>query len=612
MDSKVRTPTLSPLQGYLEELYLKLQHCRDGTVASYIPQLSRVNPDLFGITIATVDGHVYQVGDSQQKFTIQSISKAFVYGLALEDNGLEKVAERVDVEPSGESFNSFSVEANTGRPLNPMINAGAIATTAMVKGDNPEEKIRHILECFVRYAGHKLNIDEDVFQSERETGDRNRAIAYLLSSFNIIDKPPEANLDVYFQQCSINVTCRDLAVMGACLANNGVNPVTGVRTLKNEYVAKVLSVMGTCGMYDYSGNWVYTVGMPAKSGVAGGIVAVLPGQLGLAVYSPRLDERGNSVLGIKVCEKISADFSLHLYHSVRATTASVIRRSYQGSQVRSKKLRRQSEVECLEVSGREVRVFQLQGDLMFGTTESVLKSVLDILSDTTYVVLDLKHVSEIDRAACQLLLKLKELVHAQGKTLIFTNTSFKYAFTRYLSHSANGKSDGVLFRFEDTDHALEWCEDQLLASKSDAADRPMRVDLADQDLCRGLTGEHFEMLQAIAKRVDYVKDMPVFQCGDAAESLFLIHEGEVEVLLPTESGRRKRLAVLSPGMTFGEMALLNHRIRSADVRTRKSCCLYEIFFDEIPEAVRIILVTNFAEQLARKLGRENRERQHLE
>jgi len=612
VNTKTKTPELSPIQGYLEELYLELRHCGEGNVASYIPELLRVDPEWFGITIATVDGHVYQVGDSQQKFTIQSISKAFVYGLALEDNGLAKVAERVDVEPSGESFNSFSVEAHTGRPLNPMINAGAIATTAMVKGDYPEDKFRRILECFVRYTGHDLKIDEDVFQSERETGDRNRAIAYLLSSFNILDNPPEANLDVYFQQCSINVTCRDLAVMGACLANNGVNPVTGVRTLKTEYVPKVLSVMGTCGMYDYSGNWVYTVGMPAKSGVAGGIVAVLPGQLGLAVYSPRLDERGNSVLGIKVCEKISSDFGLHLYHSVRATTSSVIRRTYRGSQVQSKKLRRQSEVAYLEANGHEIRVFQLQGDLMFGTGESVLKSVLDILPDTRFVILDLKHVFEIDPAACKLLLKLKELVQAQGKTLMFTNTSYKYAFTRYMSQSANGPSDGGIFRFEDTDHALEWCEDQLLSLVGGGTDSAIRVDLADQDLCQGLSEADIGTLRAIAKLVTYEKGKTIFKCGDVGGSLFLILEGEVEVLLPTESGRRKRLAVLSPGMSFGEMALLNHRVRSADVFTCGKCGLYEIVFDEIPGTVLINLMVNFAEKLARTLGRETRERQYLE
>ncbi|MGD8673366.1 MAG: glutaminase A, partial [Thiogranum sp.] len=290
----------SPLQQYLESLHANLKDCNAGEVASYIPELLRVNHDGFGIAIATVDGHVYQVGDSQEPFTIQSISKAFVYGLALEDNGIETMAARVDVEPSGEAFNSISLRPDTGRPLNPMINAGAIATAAMVEGDKPESKLQRILASFGRYIGHPIKIDEQVFRSEKETGHRNRAIAHLLRSFEILKDPPEGILDVYFQQCSMLVSCRDLAVMGACLANNGVNPITGVRALKTEYVPKVLSVMGTCGMYDYSGNWVYTVGMPAKSGVGGGIVAVLPGQLGLAVFSPRLDERGNSVRGIKV------------------------------------------------------------------------------------------------------------------------------------------------------------------------------------------------------------------------------------------------------------------------------------------------------------------------
>jgi len=186
-----------------------------------------------------------------------------------------------------------------------MINAGAIATAAMVAGHDPHTKLERILTAFARYTGHLLTVDQDVFRSEKETGHRNRAIAHLLRGFGILDDPPEGILDVYFRQCSINVTCRDLAVMGACLANNGVNPITAVRALKTEYVPKVLSVMGTCGMYDYSGNWVYTVGMPAKSGVGGGIIAVLPGQLGLAVFSPRLDERGNSARGIKVCDLVN-------------------------------------------------------------------------------------------------------------------------------------------------------------------------------------------------------------------------------------------------------------------------------------------------------------------
>jgi len=609
MDAK--SLDFSPLQRYLEDLHGSLKDYNEGEVASYIPELLRANPDWFGITIATVDGHVYQAGDTQQSFTIQSISKAFVYGLALEDNGLDKMASRVDVEPSGEAFNSISLRPDTGRPLNPMINAGAIATAAMVEGHDCDTKIRRILECFSRYTGHQLEIDEEVFRSEKDTGHRNRAIAHLLRGFGILDDPPEGILDVYFQQCSINVTCRDLAVMGACLANNGVNPVTAVRTLKTEYVPKVLSVMGTCGMYDYSGNWVYTVGMPAKSGVGGGIVAVLPGQLGLAVFSPRLDERGNSARGIKVCEQISADFGLHLYHSVRATTATVIRVIYDGSQVHSKKLRRNNEMQLLESEGQVIRVYQLQGDLMFGSTESVVKNVIDDLPAGDYFILDLKHVFEIDRSACQLLQKLKELIYNQGKILLFTHTSDKYGFTRYMKLHTRNDGDRNLFAFSDTDHALEWCEDKLLTQ--DRADELLaRIELEDQDLCQGLTGDDISKLKTIVKPVSYEAEKTVFRCGDAADSMYLILEGEVEVLLPTDAGASKRLAMLSPGMSFGEMALLNHRTRSADVRTTRNSQFAQIVFDEIPTEIRLNLITNFAEQLARKLGRETRELQHLD
>jgi glutaminase len=601
----------SPLQRYLDDVHRGLKEYNEGEVASYIPELLRADPDWFGITIATVDGHVYQVGDTQQPFTIQSISKAFVYGLALEENGLDKMAARVDVEPSGEAFNSISLRPDTGRPLNPMINAGAIATTAMVEGTDCDTKLANIMAAFERYTGHALDIDQDVYQSEKETGHRNRAIAHLLRGFGILEDPPEGILDVYFQQCSINVTCRDLAVMGACLANNGVNPITAVRTLKTEYIPKVLSVMGTCGMYDYSGNWVYTVGMPAKSGVGGGIVAVLPGQLGLAVFSPRLDERGNSARGIKVCEKISADYGLHLYHSVRATTATVIRHIYDGSQVQSKKLRREHDTRYLEQNGQAIKVFQLQGDLMFGMTESVLKSVLDLLAEGDYFILDLKHVFEIDRAASQLLLKLKEVVWAQGKTLIFTYTSNKYGFTRYFKQRLSDQDEKYLFAFEDTDHALEWCENKLLA-QGDAEQPATHVALEDQDLCQGLTENDISKLKAIVKPVSYEANKTVFRCGDAADSMYLIIEGEVEVLLPTEAGPSKRLAMLSPGMSFGEMALLNHRTRSADVRTTCNSQFAQIVFDDIPEQIRLNLITNFAEQLARKLGRETRELQHLD
>ena len=206
--------------------------------------------------------------------------------MAIEDNGQPEVLKKVWVEPSGEAFNAISLRPGQGQPDNPMINAGAIASTSLVEGRTARQKICRILDGIGRYAGRTLQIDQAVYQSESQSGDRNRAIAYMLKNFNIIESDPIPSLDAYFMQCSISVTCRDLGVMAATLANAGVNPITGARSIIREYVQSVLSVMGSCGMYDAAGEWIYRVGMPAKSGVSGGILAVLPGQLGIGAFPP--------------------------------------------------------------------------------------------------------------------------------------------------------------------------------------------------------------------------------------------------------------------------------------------------------------------------------------
>ncbi|MEE8493963.1 MAG: glutaminase A, partial [Nitrospirales bacterium] len=283
----------SPIQKYLETVHACYRDLDEGEVASYIPELFEADPHWFGICIATSDGQIYEVGESRRAFTIQSISKPFVYGMAMEDCGVEHVLAKIGLEPSGDAFNSISLHPETGCPLNPMINAGAITTTSLVgsatAGAEGVPRMRRILETFERYVAHEVAVDEEVYRSESATGHRNRAIGYMLRNFKIIEEDPMPSLDDYFRQCSISADCRDLAVMGATLANGGVNPLSGVRALDARHVENVLSVMTSCGMYDYAGEWIYRVGMPAKSGVAGGILAVLPGQLGIGVYSPPLD-----------------------------------------------------------------------------------------------------------------------------------------------------------------------------------------------------------------------------------------------------------------------------------------------------------------------------------
>ena len=284
-----------------------------GEVATYIPELGKANPDHFGLAIVSVDGRVWEVGDSRQEFTIQSISKPFVFGMALEEHGRAATLARVGVEPTGEAFNAIVLDEATNRPFNPMVNAGAIATTALVTGASPEERRAKLLAKFSAAAGRPLSVDESVFASERATGNRNRAIAYLMLNFGMIPEHVGEVLDLYFQQCSILVSCRDLAVMAATLANVGVNPVTGEDAFEMQYVKDMLAVMFTCGMYDFSGEWAYGVGVPAKSGVAGGVMAVVNRQLGIATYSPRLDARGNSCRGIEACVDIADELGLHVF-----------------------------------------------------------------------------------------------------------------------------------------------------------------------------------------------------------------------------------------------------------------------------------------------------------
>jgi glutaminase len=303
----------SPLQEFLNDLYNRYKSLQEGEVANYIPELAKVDPELFGICIVTVDGQIFEVGKTDSLFTIQSASKPFVHGLTLEDCGRDYVLSRVGVEPTGDAFNAIILDESSGRPYNPMVNAGAIATAGLVRGDNPTDKLNRVMDMFRRYCGRERFVDMSVYTSERSTGHRNRAIAHLMLNFGMVDDNLEDMLDLYFKQCSIMVDCKDLGIMAATLANNGKNPLTHDQALESEYIKDVLSVMYTCGMYDYSGEWAYTVGIPAKSGVGGGIVAVVPKLMGIGVFSPRLDPRGNSVRGVNVCRDLSSHFGLHSF-----------------------------------------------------------------------------------------------------------------------------------------------------------------------------------------------------------------------------------------------------------------------------------------------------------
>lgn len=301
----------------MEELLKKIikknkKYCSLGRVASYIPELAKANPNHIGIAIADIDGNIYTAGDAQVEFCIESISKTVVLALALKDNGEERVFRDIGMEPTGDPFNSIMKLAATAghRPYNPYINAGAIATTSLIKGESYEEKFQRILNFMRKIAeNEEISLNEEVFLSERETGDTNRSLAYFMKSGGFMEGEIPEILDVYFKQCSINVTTVDLAKIALFFARGGVLS-TGERVLEEEHAKIVKGLMTTCGLYDASGEYMVQVGIPSKSGVGGGIIGSVTGKMGICVFSPSLDEKGNSVAGWHIMQDISKSLKL--------------------------------------------------------------------------------------------------------------------------------------------------------------------------------------------------------------------------------------------------------------------------------------------------------------
>ncbi len=566
----------SLLKDYLDKLYTQIKAIKEGEVADYIPELAKVDADNFAIALVTTDGHVYQIGDSQVKFTIQSISKAFTYGIALEDNGLDKVLEKVDVEPSGEAFNSISLEENTGRPKNPMINAGAIATTGLVKGKTTDEKIARILDAFSLYTGHSMEVDHSVYLSEKESGHRNRSIAHLLRNYNILENDPDESLNAYFQQCSIEVTCRDLALMGASLANNGINPISAVRTVSEEYISNILSVMTSSGMYDYSGNWIYNIGMPAKSGVGGGIVAVLPGQFGLAIYSPRLDKKGNSVRGIKVCEALSKKFGLHMLHSASINSSMVIRSMYTGAEIRSSHAYNTTISDWLDVAGKKILVLELMGELTFVAAELIISEISKKISSTSHLIIDFSRVSNVEKSASLFFTDLIAYYKVHAINMFYVGLDNKYYFTSAIKKKVSPDELGSTISINDLDSALEWCENNLIVNSDICGEINLTIPFNEQQLCAGMSEEEITYLKEFSTTVELKKGETVCLEGDEAKCIYFLESGKVSIWLRGNHNTKTRLGVLSSGSAFGEAALFAKQLRSADVIADTNVVLREL------------------------------------
>lgn len=597
---------LSPIFFALSAIHGKYHRDLSGRVATYIPELAKADPNLFGVALITADGHAYEVGDSRHLFTMQSISKPFVYGFALEDHGLDYVMTKVGVEPSGEAFNSIVLDERRNRPFNPMVNAGAIATTALLKGNGHDQRLARMLDKFSALAGRSLEIDHAVYVSERATGHRNRAIGYLELNFGMLDEPVSEHLDLYFEQCSILVSARDLAIMAATLANNGVNPITGKRALEERYVKNILSVMHSCGMYDYAGEWSYRIGFPAKSGVGGGIIAVLPGQFGLGTFSAPLDDQGNSHRGIRVCEEFSERFKLHMFKT-RSVTGVVVRRLYRGNAVRSKRRRGQAADDILNRMGSTICVFELQGSLFFSTMEQVLRRVTEELETFSCLILDLKRVLQIDECAAALLSQTDEMLRAKNKTLVLVDAP---------DYCAELFQDSALARtLPEIDSALEWCEDQLLQQAAPEVLRDNRqIALAAMDILTGFAPSEIARVESILQEVRYSPGEFIIREGECADSLFLLSAGQVSICLSIQNGaRRQRLSTIGPGLAFGELALLDGGSRSADVIADGPTLCYRLPITELAALgknhpdIQSKLIYNIGRELSARLRRADAE-----
>lgn len=594
----------SPIDSYLQRLHERWQADASGVVADYIPPLALADPSWFGIAVATTEGHCYEIGESRRAFTIQSISKPFTYGLALHDLGFEAVDAKVGVEPTGDAFNSISLDPDSGRPLNPMINAGAITSASLVAGDSPPAREGRILDAYGRFAGRELAVDTDVYESERATGHRNRAIGHMLRGFGILEDDPEVALDLYFRQCSVAVECRDLAMMAATLANGGVNPVSGERALDRGVVDRVLSVMTTCGMYDSAGEWVVDVGMPAKSGVGGGVLAVLPGQLGIAVFSPPLDPHGNSVRGIEVCRQASEDLSLHLLHVAR-TSRSAVRRTYSVADVPSRRRRPEGQCAVLDAVGARGVVHVLHGDLVFAAMESVVHGIVDEREEIDVAIVDLTEVTEMDAAAARMLGSLGVWMAEGGGTL---------AVVAPPDHDLLGEipTEGLRV-FPDLDAATEWCEEELLATHGGGAQEAARIGLAEHRLARNLDTEELARLEGALESRPFAAGETIFAAGDPADAIYLLVAGEVRVEIELEGERRRRLATLTPGLAFGELALAEVPARPVSVRGEcdGECLVLTVAeFDRLGEddpALQAALLRNLLVSFSEVIGRMSRE-----
>lgn len=563
----------SPVHDYLMSVHAAHMDDRRGHVADHIPELAGLDPEGFGICVATVDGYLYEIGDTRRDFTIQSISKAFTYGLALADRGVSAVGERIDVEPSGEAFYEISLRPKTGRPRNAMINAGAIAAASLIAGATPEERFERVRAVFSRCADRELAIDNGIFEADLAVAHRHRAIGHLLRDAGVIEGDSDPAVELYFRQCALQVDCRDLALMAGTLAGGGVQPRTGERVFDAEIVERVLSVMTTCGMYDAAGEWVADVGLPAKSGVGGGVLAVLPGQMGIALYSPRLDAHGNSVRGVAACRQISRELELHFLH-VASERRSAIRASWDVGGAPSSRRRTPDEQDLLNEYGPCARVYALHGDLLFAGAEAVLREFTQRADDLEVIVLDISRVSEIAEVARRMLAASQATLAERGCALALVDP--------------DGELDSAesLAVFTDPDEATAWAEDRLIERHGGEVATTAPIPLAEHGLAIGLRPEELSALRPLLERRSVEAGERIVSEGEDPAGIFFVVSGQASADVTDPDGTVRRVAVLPAGTSFGKRAVISGEPHATDVDADTELELFVLTPDAMRELER--------------------------
>jgi glutaminase len=482
-----------------------------------------------------------------------------------------------------------------------MVNAGAIACSGLMHeafGKDAAEKVRIELG---RFAGRDLGVEESVFASESLTGDRNRAIAYLLHNYGIIKGGVDEVLEVYFRQCSVLVTARDLALMGATLGNGGINPLTGERILSPYAVSRTLSVMTSSGMYDFAGEWIYRVGLPAKSGVGGGIIATLPSQFAIGSFSPPLDEHGNSVRGLKICEAVSSHFDLHMLNRTSDVRTCIVA-DYDFARV-SPRGRQPHEQKLLNDHESAVRVLELTGTLGFANAEFIARKI-ESKPSPHVLIIDFSRVPMLSQGAAKVIAEMLSTLPSFGTTPVLSGIDRDHPNWEALRPQI---AAGTRVRdFSLLDEAIEWAEDQIIFRFGGFTTLLDTTNLAEQELLIGLPPDLVTEIGGLGTQKAFHTGERIIEGGTASTSIFFLQSGMVSVKLADGV----RLATLVPGMAFGEMALVDSH-RAADVWADTAVRCIELplesfyaFREKHPHTGERIM-RNLAKLLARRLGRAN-------